>query len=187
MLSPATKPPRGLAARHSLRLTARREHRPEPKIERRRTSNCGTDCGTNCRTTSTARRPRVSLVSVRDSASRHFSTSLPRPSRRLFGTCSGFALWFALRFVLLFVLRYALWFMVPVFGMSGFADGGAGFRWSCGFDISTTSNRDRSIALLAARTGLVVVARRQLPRIARRVVPAPGPLCADGTGSGRLE
>ena len=186
MPSPATKPTCGLAARHLLRLTARRGHRPEPRIERWLTSNCGTNCrtdyGTNCGTNPTNCRPRVSLVPVRDFAYQRFPTSLPQPHCQFSGVCSEFALWFALRFVLWFVLRYALWFMVPVFEMSCFADDCAGFRRRRGFDISTTSNRDRSIALLAVRTGLVVVARRRLSRIARRVVLAPDPLCADGRG-----
>lgn len=193
MLSPATKPPRGLAARHSLRLTAQRVGRSEQRIERPLTSNCsancGSNCGTNCGTTPTVRRPRISLVPVRDFASRHFLTSLPQPSHRPSGVRSEFALRFALRFVLWFALRYALWFMVPAFGMSRFTDGCAGFRRSCGFDISTTSNYGRSIALLAARTSRVVVARRQLPQRTRRVALAPDPpivLAVSGAGSGRL-
>jgi hypothetical protein len=75
--------------------------------------------------------------------------------------------------VLCFALRYALCFAVPAFGMSCFADGGVGFRRPGGFDISTTSNYDRSIGLLAASTSRVVVARRRLSGLARRVVPAP--------------
>jgi hypothetical protein len=191
MLSPATKPPCGLAARRSLRLAAQRVGRSEQRIERSLTSNCsancGSNCGTNCGTTPTVRRPRVSLVPVRDFEFRRFSTSLSRPSRRLFGTCSGFVLWFGLRYALHFALWFALWFMVPAYGMSCFADGCAGFRRCRGFDISTTSNCGRSIALLAVRTGLVVVARRRLSRIARRVALAPDPLCVDVMGSGRLE
>jgi hypothetical protein len=183
MFSPAMKPPCGLAARHSRCLAARRVRRSEPRIESRLTSNCGTNCRTDCRTdcgtNPTTCRPRVSLVPVRDFASQRFSTSLTRPRHHLLWVRSEFALWF--------VPRYALRFRVPVFGMSCFADGGAGFRCSCGFDISTTSNRGRLIASLAARTSRVVVARRRLSRIARRVVLAPNPLCADGMGSGRLE
>jgi hypothetical protein len=198
MPSSAIRPLCGLAARHSLSLAAQRVRRPEQRIEGRLTSNCGTnyrtDCGTNYGTNPTTSRPRVSLVPVRDFASRRFSTSLPQPSHRLSGVRSEFALWFALRFVLWFVLRYALWFAVPALGMSGFADGGAGFRRSCVFDISTTSNSGRSGALRAARTSRVVVARRRRPRLARRpglpvalAVAGANPACADGTGSGRLE
>jgi hypothetical protein len=176
MLSPATKPPSGLAAPRSLCRPGQRGRRPRARIEYQLSSNCGTDYGTsggtNCRTTPTAYRPRVSLVAVRDLASRRFSTSLPQPFRRPSGVRPEFALWFALRFVLWFALRYALCFAVPAFGVSCFADGGAGFRRSRGFDISTPSNCDRSIVLLAARTDRVVVARRRLFRFARRVVPA---------------
>jgi hypothetical protein len=168
MLSPATKPPSGLAAPRSLCRPGQRGRRPRARIEYQLSSNCGTDCGTNggtnCGTTPTAYRPRVSLVAVRDLASRRFSTSLPQPFRRPSGVSPEFALWFALRFVLCFA--------VPAFGVSCFADGGGGFRRSRGFDISTTGRCDRSIALLAARTGRVVVARRRLFRFARRVVPA---------------
>jgi hypothetical protein len=157
MLTPATKPPGGLAAPHSLCRPGQRVRRSGPRIEYQLSSNCGS--------TPTACRPRVSLVAVRDLAPRRFSTSLPQPLCRPSGVRSEFALWYALWF--------ALRFAAPVFGMSCFADGCAGFRRSCGFDISTTSNCDRSIALLAARTSRVVVARRQLSRLARRVVPAP--------------
>lgn len=203
MPSPAIRPLCGLAARHSMRPAARRGHLPEPRIERRLTSNCGTncrtDCGTNCGTNPTTCRPRVSPVLVRDFASRRFSRSLLTTFSRAFGVRSEFALWFALRFVLWFVLRYALWFMVPAVGMSSFADGGAGFGRSHGFDISTTGRCDRSGGLLAARTSRVVVARRRrLLRLTRRVVLAPASLIvltvtdanlpwADSTGSGRLE
>jgi hypothetical protein len=169
MLAPATKPPGGLAAPHSLCRPGQRVRRSGPRIEYQLSSNCGTDCGSNCGTTPTACRPRVSLVAVRDLASRRFSTSLPQPFRQLSGVRSEFALWYALRYALWFALR----FTVPVFGMSCFANGGAGFRRSRGFDISTTSRCGRSIALLAARTSRVVVARRRLSRLARRVVPAP--------------
>jgi hypothetical protein len=76
MISPAIKPSRGLAVRYSLRLPARRVGHSEQRIERWLTSdcsaNCGSNCGTNCGTTPTVRRPRVSLVPVRDFASRHF-------------------------------------------------------------------------------------------------------------------
>jgi hypothetical protein len=173
MLAPATKPPGGLAAPHSLCRPGQRVRRSGPRIEYQLSSNCGTDCssncGSNCGTTPAACRPRVSLVAVRDLAPRRFSTSLPQPFRRSSGVRSEFALWYALRYALWFALRFA----APVFGMSCFADGCAGFRRSCGFDISTTSNWDRLTALLAARTSRVVVARRQLSPLARRVVPAP--------------
>jgi|HubBroStandDraft_2_1064218.scaffolds.fasta_scaffold04087_8 hypothetical protein len=166
MLTPATKPPGRLAAHHSLCRPGQRVSRSgRPRIEYQLSSNCGSNCGT----TPTACRPRVSLVAVRDLASRRFSTSLPQPFRRLSGVRSEFALWYVLRYALWFALRFA----VPAFGMLCFADSGAAFRRSRGFDISTTSNRDRSIPLLAARTGRVVVARRRLSRLARRVVPEP--------------
>jgi hypothetical protein len=165
MLSPATKPPSRPDAPHSLCRPGQRVRRSGPRIQYQQSSNWGTNCGTNCGTTPTTSRPRVSLVPVRDLASRRFSTSLPQPFRRPSGVRFEFALWYALWF--------ALWFAVPVFGMSCFADGGAGFRRSRGFDISTTSNFGRSIALLAARTSRVVVARRRLSRLARHVVCAP--------------
>jgi hypothetical protein len=173
MLSPATKPPGRLAAPHLLCRPGQRGRRSGPRIQYQQSSNWGTNWGTNCGTTPTTIRPRVSLVPVRDLASRRFSTSLPQPFRRPSGVRSEDALRFALRFVLWFALRYALCFAVPVFGMLCFADGGAGFRRSRYFDISTTSDCGRSIGLLAARTSRVVVARRRLPRLARRVVPAP--------------
>lgn len=165
MLSPATKPPGGPAAPHSLCRPGQWVRRPRARIEFRLTSGCSTVCGSGCGSASGISRPRVSLVAVRDLASRHFSTSLPQPFRQLSGVRSEFALWYALWF--------ALRFTVPVFGMSCFADGGAGFRRSPDFDISTTSKCDRLIALLAARTCRVVVARRRLSWLARRVVPAP--------------
>lgn len=156
MLTPATKPPGRLAAPHSLCRPGQRG----PRIEYRLSSVCGSGCGSACGIS----RPRVSLVAVRDLAYRRFSTSLPQPFRRPSGVRSEDALWYA--------LRYALWFAVPVFGMSCFADGGAGFRRSRGFDISTTSNCGLSTGLLAARTSRVIVARRRLSRFGRRVVPA---------------
>jgi hypothetical protein len=168
MLSPATKPPGGLAAHHSLRHPGQRGRRLGPRIEHRPSSNCGTNCGTNggtnCRTNPTASRPRVSLVAARALGVSTFSTSLPQPCLRLSVACAEFALQFALRF--------ALWFAVPAFGMARFADGGAGFRRSCDFDISSTGTFGCSTALLAARTSRVVVARRRLSWLARRVVAA---------------
>jgi hypothetical protein len=92
---------------------------------------------------------------------------LLQPCRRFSVVCA--------EFVLCFALRYALCFAVPAFGVSCFADGCAGFRRSRGFDISTTGRCDRSIALLAARTDRVVVARRRLFRFARRDVPTSQP------------
>jgi hypothetical protein len=169
MLTPATKPPGEPAAPHSLCRPGQRGPSLGPKIEYGLGSVCGSGCGSVCGSGCGISRPRVSLVAVRDLASRHFSTSLPQPFRQLSGVRSEFALWYALRYALWFALRFA----VPVFGMPCFADGCAGFRRSRGFDISTTSDCDRSIALLAARTSRVVVARRRLSRHARRVVPAP--------------
>ncbi len=177
MLSPATKPPGGLAAPHSLCRPGQRVRRPRARIEFRLTSGCssacdsGCDsgCGSGCGSACGASRPRVSLVAVRDLTSRRFSTSLPQPFRRLSGVRSEDPLGYQLRYQ----LRDQLGDQVLPFGMSCFADGCAGFRRSRGFDISTTGDCDRSIALLAARTSRVVVARRRLPRLARRVVPAP--------------
>lgn len=169
MLSPATKPPGGPAAPHSLCRPGQRVRRPRARIEFRLTSGCssasGSCCGSRCGSARGISRPRVSLVAVRDLASRRFSTSLPQPFRRLSGVRSEDELRDE--------LRYQLRDQVLAFGMSCFADGCAGFRRSRGFDISTTSDCDRSIALLAARTSRVVVARRRLSRLARRVVPAP--------------
>ena len=169
MLSPATKPPGRLAAPHSLCRPGQRVRRPRARIEFRLTSGCSSGCssarGSGCGSACGISRPRVSLVAVRDLASRRFSTSLPQPFRRLSGVRSEDELRDE--------LRDQLGDQVLAFGMSCFADGGAGFRRSRGFDISTTSNCDRSIALLAARTSRVVVARRRLSRLARRVVPAP--------------
>jgi hypothetical protein len=114
-----------------------------------------------------------------------FLTSLSRPYPGLRGVCSEFALCFALRFalrfVLCFALRFALRFVlcftlrfaVTTCGVSRFADGCAGFRQSRDFEISISTEGDRAVALLAARTGRVVVARRRLSRISRRVVPVP--------------
>ncbi len=93
------------------------------------------------------------------------------PCRRFFGLRPEFALWFALRFQLWFALWYQLRFTVPDFGMPCFADGCAGFRQSWDFEISISTKGDCSVALLAARTGRVVVARRRLSRISRRAVP----------------
>jgi hypothetical protein len=89
--------------------------------------------------------------------------------RRFFRLRPGFALWYQLWFALWYQLR----FTVPDFGMPCFADGCAGFRQSWDFEISISTKGDRSVALLAARTGRVVVARRRLSRISRRAVPAP--------------
>ncbi len=161
MLSPATKPPGRPAAPHSLCSPGQRVRRPRARIEFRLTSGCSSACGIS--------RPRVSLVAVRDLASRRFSTSLPQPFRRLSGVRSEDELRDELRYQ----LRDQLGDQVLAFGMSCFADGCAGFRRSRGFDISTTSDCDRSIALLAARTSRVVVARRRLSPLVRRVVPAP--------------
>jgi hypothetical protein len=160
MLSPATKPPSGPAAPDSLCRPGQRVRRPRARIEFRLTSGCGSVCGSACGTS----RPRVSLVAMRDLASRRFSTSLPQPFRRLSGVRSEDPLGYQ--------LRDQLGDQVLAFGMSRFADGCAGFRRSRGFDISTTGRCGRSIALLAARTSRVVVARRRLSRFARRVVPA---------------
>lgn len=99
-----------------------------------------------------------------------FLTSLSRPYTGLRGVCSGFALWFALRFALRFVLWFTLRFAVTTCGVSRFADSCAGFRRSWDFEISIPAKGDRAVALLAARTGRVVVARRRLSRISRRVV-----------------
>jgi hypothetical protein len=165
MLSPATKPPGGLAAPHSLCRPGQRVRHPRARIEFRLTSGCSSAYGSGCGSACGISRPRVSLVAVRDLASRRFSTSLPQSFRRLSGGRSEDELGYQ--------LRYQLRDQVLAFGMSCFADGCAGFRRSRGFDISTTSDCDRSIALLAARTSRVVVARRRLPRLARRVVPAP--------------
>ncbi len=173
MLSPATKPPGRLAAPHSLCRPGLRVRRPRARIEFRLTSDCssacGSGCGSGCGSACGISRPRVSFVAVRDLASRRFSTSLPQPFRRLSGVRSEDELRDELRYQ----LRDQLGDQVLAFGMSCFADGGAGFRRSRGFDISTTSDCDRSIALLAARTSRVVVTRRWLPRLARHVVPAP--------------
>jgi hypothetical protein len=173
MLSPATKPPGGLAAPHSLCRPGQRVRRPRARIEFRLTSGCssacGSGCGSVCGSACGARRPGVSLVAVRDLASRRFSTSLPQPFRRLSGVRSEDELRDELRYQ----LRDQLGDQVLAFGVSCFADGCAGFRRSRGFDISTTSDCDRSIALLAARTSRVVVARRRLSQLVRRVVPAP--------------
>jgi hypothetical protein len=73
MLSPATKPPSGLAASHSLCRPGRRVRHSGPRIQYQQSSNWGTNCGT----TPSTSRPRVSLVPVRDLAYRRFSTSLP--------------------------------------------------------------------------------------------------------------
>ena len=169
MLTPATKPPGGLAAPRSLCRPGQRVRRPRARIEFRLTSRCSSVCGSGCGSACGISRPRVSLVAVRDLASRRFSTSLPQPFRRLSGVRSEDELRDELRYQ----LRDQLGDQVLAFGMSCFADGCAGFRRSCGLDISATSDCDRSIALLAARTSRVVVARRQLSRLARRVVPAP--------------
>jgi hypothetical protein len=173
MLSPSTKPPGGPAAPHSLCRPGQRVRRPRARIEFRLTSGCssasGSRCGSVCGSGWGVSLPRVSLVAVRDLASRRFSTSLPQPFRRLSGVRSEDPLGYQLRYQ----LRDQLGDQVLAFGMSCFADGCAGFRRSRGFDISTTSDCGRSIALLAARTSRVVVARRRLPRLARRVVPAP--------------
>jgi hypothetical protein len=169
MLSPATKPPSGPAAPHPLRRPGQRVRRPGPGIEYRLTSGCSSACGSGCGSACGIGRPRVSLVAVRDLASRRFSTSLPQPFRRLSGGRSEDPLKDQLRDQ----LRGQLGDQVLAFGISCFADGCAGFRRSRGFDISTTSRCGRSIALLAARTSRVVVARRRLSRLARRVVPAP--------------
>ena len=191
MLSPATKPPSGPAAPHSLYRPGQRVRRPRARIKLRLTSccssgcssacgsGCSSACGSGCGSACGISRPRVSLVAVRDLASRRFSTSLPQPFRRLSGVRSEDPLGYQLRD------------QVLAFGMSCLADGCAGFRRSCGFDISTTSDCDRSTALLAARTGRVVVARRRLPglrgvsclhptrppgaRMWRRSVPASQP------------
>jgi len=96
------------------------------------------------------------------------------PCRRFFGLRPEFALWFALRFQLWFVLWYELRFTLPDLGMPCFADGCAGLRQSWDFEISISTEGDRAVALLAARTGRVVVARRWLSRISRRVVSVPG-------------
>ncbi len=169
MLSPATKPPGGLAAPRSLCRPGQRVRRPRARIEFRLTSGCssacGSVCGSGCGSACGASRPGVSLVAVRDLASRRFSTSLPQPFRRLSGVRSEDELRDE--------LRDQLGDQVLAFGMSCFADGCAGFRRSRGFDISTTSDCGRSIALLAARTSRVVVARRRLSQLAQRVVPAP--------------
>jgi hypothetical protein len=102
-----------------------------------------------------------------------FLTSLSRPYTGLRGVCSEFALWFALRFALRFVLCFTLRFAVTTCGVSRFGDGCAGFRQSRDFEISIPTEGDRAVALLAARTGRVVVARRRLSRISRRVAPVP--------------
>lgn len=150
-----------------------RVRRPLPRIEFRLTSGCGSACGAGCSSGCGSAcgisRPRVSLVAVRDLASRRFSTSLPQPFRRLSGGRSEDELGYQLRYQ----LKDQLGDQVLAFGMSCFADGCAGFRRSRGFDISTTSRCDRSIVLLAARTSRVVVARRRLSRLARRAVSAP--------------
>lgn len=173
MLSPETKPPGGLAAPHSLCRPGQWVRRPRARIEFRLTSGCSSGCssacGSGCGSACGISRPRVSIVAVRDLASRRFSTSLPQPFRRLSGVRSEDELGYQLRDQ----LRDQLGDQVLAFGMSCFADGCAGFRRSRGLDISTTSDCDRSIALLAARTSRVVVARRRLPRLARRVVAAP--------------
>jgi hypothetical protein len=173
MLSPATKPPSKPAAPPSLCRPGQRVRRPRARIEFRLTSGCssgcGSACGSGCGSACGISRPRVSLVAVRDLASRRFSTSLPQPFRRLSGGRSEDPLGYQLRYQ----LRDQLGDQVLAFGMSCFADGCAGFRRSRGFDISTTSDCDRSIALLAARMSRVVVARRRLPRLARRAVSAP--------------
>lgn len=167
MLSPATKPPSKPAA--PLAVSPWPAGTPsEGRIEFRLTSGCSSACGSGCGSACGISRPRVSLVAVRDLASRRFSTSLPQPFRRLSGVRSEDPLGYQLRYQ----LRDQLGDQVLAFGMSCFADGGAGFRRSCDFDISTTSNCDRSNALLAARTSRVVVARRRLSRLARRAVHA---------------
>lgn len=165
MLSPATKPPSKPAAPHSLCRPGQRVSGPRARIEFRLTSGCSSACGSGCGSGCGIIRPRVSLVAVRDLASRRFSTSLPQPFRRLSGVRSEDPLGYQ--------LRDQLGDQVLAFGMSCFADGCAGFRRSRSLDISTTSDCDRSIALLAARTSRVVVARRRLSQPARRVVPAP--------------
>jgi len=101
-----------------------------------------------------------------------FLASLSQPYTELRGIPSEFALWFALRFALRFVLCFTLQFAVTTYGVARFADGCAGFRQSRDFEISISAKGDRAVALLAARTGRVVVARRRLPRISRRAVPA---------------
>jgi len=171
MLSPATKPPSKPASPPSRCRPGQRVRRPRARIEFRLTSGCSSACGSGCGSACGISRPRVSLVAVRDLASRRFSTSLPQPFRRLSDVRSENELRDELRYQ----LRDQLGDQVLAFGMSCFADGGAGFRRSRGFDISTTSNCDRSIALLAARTSRVVVARRRLSQLARRVVPTPDP------------
>lgn len=169
MLSPATKPPGRPAAPHSLCRPGQRVRRPRARIEFRLTSGCssvcGSGCGSGCGSACGISRPRVPLVAVRDLASRRFSTSLPQPFRRLSGVRSEDELGYQ--------LRDQLGDQVLAFGMSCFADGCAGFRRSRDLDISTTSDCDRSIALLAARTSRVVVTRRRLSQLARRVVAAP--------------
>ncbi len=183
MLSPATKPPGGLAAPHSLCRPGQRVRRSVPRIEYRLSSDCDSDCGSvcdsGCGSACGISRPRVSFVAVRDLVSRRFSTSLPQPFRRLSGVRSEDELGYQLRYQ----LRDHLGDQVPAFGMSCLADGCAGFRRSCGFDISTTSNCDRLIALLAARTSRVVVARRRLSQLARRVVSAPDSLALRSDGA----
>jgi hypothetical protein len=84
MLTPATKPPGEPAAPHSLCRPGQRGPSPQPRIEYRLSSVCGSGCGSACGIS----RPRVSLVAVRDLASRHFSTSLPQPFRQLSGVRS---------------------------------------------------------------------------------------------------